>query len=97
MINEIENWYLSNCNEDWEHQNGVSTESLDNPGWRVEIDLVNTKLEKITFQTTEKEEPEQGGLYVRLKIKKFIGAGGPKELNKVLKVFIDWAKDHNAI
>ena len=43
MIKDLENWYFSNCNEDWEHQFGVKIDTLVNPGWRVEIDLEGTK------------------------------------------------------
>jgi hypothetical protein len=97
MIKELENWYFSNCNEDWEHQYGVKFETLDNPGWRVEIDLVGTKLEKMDFKEVNEIEPELEWIVCKVENKKFIGAGGPKELNNILKVFINWARLNNAI
>ena len=38
----LSDWYESNCNDDWEHGYGVKIETLDNPGWLVQIDLFGT-------------------------------------------------------
>lgn len=35
----IDNWLKSQSNGDWEHHNGVTIESTDNPGWMMRIDL----------------------------------------------------------
>ncbi len=48
-LEELQNWYLSECNEDWEHSYGVKIETLDNPGWSVTINLEDTYLETIEF------------------------------------------------
>ena len=44
MINWLENWYSSQCDGSWEHFYGIKIETLDNPGWAVEIDLCETEL-----------------------------------------------------
>ena len=31
-------WYLSQCNGDWEHAYGVKIDTLDNPGWTLEVE-----------------------------------------------------------
>jgi hypothetical protein len=38
----LQQWYLGNTNGDWEHTYGLLIKTLDNPGWRVEIDLLDT-------------------------------------------------------
>lgn len=38
-VSQIENWYAANCDGDWEHQGGLDISTLDNPGWRVQLDL----------------------------------------------------------
>jgi len=43
-IDRLQKWYKSQCNGDWEHQQGISITSCDNPGWWVEIDLSGTPL-----------------------------------------------------
>jgi hypothetical protein len=42
MIQGLQNWYLAKCDGDWEHEFGISIETLDNSGWMVTIDLSNT-------------------------------------------------------
>ena len=95
-MKELENWYLSNCNGDWEHQYGVTIESLDNPGWRVLIDLKGTKLEQIDFEDINNIESESEWIVCKVENNKFIGAGGPHNLNEILSIFINWAKVNKA-
>ncbi len=37
-IERLVRWYAERCDGEWEHHHGVKVESLDNPGWRLEID-----------------------------------------------------------
>jgi hypothetical protein len=32
-------WYLAQCNQDWEHEFGITIATLDNPGWGGPHDL----------------------------------------------------------
>jgi hypothetical protein len=48
-LQELQNWYQSHCDGDWEHSNGVRIGNLDNPGWSVMIDLVGTELAERVF------------------------------------------------
>ncbi|MBL0319091.1 MAG: hypothetical protein IPP74_07360 [Alphaproteobacteria bacterium] len=41
-LNWLMSWYASHCNGDWEHENQIKISTLDNPGWRLQIDLVDT-------------------------------------------------------
>jgi hypothetical protein len=50
-------WYIKNCNGDWEHQYGVKIETLDNPGWHVEIDLIGTRYGSILYCQIIDENP----------------------------------------
>ena len=97
ILEELEIWYYSNCNDDWEHQFGVTIDTLDNPGWRVQIDLEGTKLENVSFEKIENIEPELGWYTCKVEDKKFIGNGGPKKLNKIIEIFLDWAKLNKTI
>ncbi len=45
VLAELERWYLAQCDEEWEHIFGVVLDTLDNPGWRVSVDLVDTPLD----------------------------------------------------
>ncbi|TCD05848.1 rhodanese-related sulfurtransferase [Pedobacter frigidisoli] len=43
ILKWLTDWYKSNCDGDWEHSYGIKINTLDNPGWFVGIDLVDTK------------------------------------------------------
>ena len=45
MINWLQDWYKNQCNDEWEHDYGITIGTLDNPGWDVKIDLIGTSLE----------------------------------------------------
>ncbi len=40
----IEAWYVSHCDGEWEHEFGIRIATIDNPGWHLEIDIVDTSL-----------------------------------------------------
>jgi len=58
LIEEIQNWYERQCDGEWEHHNGVSIESLDNPGWHLTVNLTGTKLAKDSFEVVSSNVPQ---------------------------------------
>lgn len=44
-IQWLSEWFSSQCDGDWEHEFGVRLETLDNPGWRLCVDIVGTGVE----------------------------------------------------
>ena len=92
ILADIQNWYASNCDGDWEHQFGVVIETLDNPGWRVTIDLDDTNLEGKEFQPIEDHQSEESWVDCRVEDNKFLGACDPDRLEEILSVFLGWAK-----
>ena len=99
-LQELQEWYLSQCNKVWEHTYGVSIGTLDNPGWSVEVELTDTYLEGVRFNTQsygvgENAEPNGHDWMVCIvKDNKFVGHGGPRKLEELIKVFLVWAKQN---
>ena len=90
-ISELERWYASQCDGDWEHSYGVKIETLDNPGWRVRIDLQETKrqdakLERVKINRADNDE------WVQYWVEKmqFNIACGPKNLSEAVGIFLRW-------
>lgn len=50
LVKEIQEWFKTQCDGEWEHEHGLTIRSLDNPGWVVQISLENTKLESKPFE-----------------------------------------------
>lgn len=91
MLDLLQNWYVSQYDNDWEHQYGISIDTLDNPGWKVTIDLIGTELEKKTFSQIDMEESENNWMQCEVTDGKFKGAGGPKNLGDIFEVFLNWS------
>ena len=91
LLARLQDWYAANCDGDWENTYGVTIESLDNPGWRVTIDLHGTPLEGREFEAVEIMRGLQDWLDCHVQDKKFVAGCGPRNLNELLKTFFDWA------
>ena len=92
VLGELQKWYESQCNEDWEHQFGVAIGTLDNPGWTVTIDLDGTGLAEEPFQTIEGLSPGRDWIRCWVENAKFNGVGGPQRLEEILTIFLRWAQ-----
>jgi hypothetical protein len=88
LIEQIQAWYAAQCNGDWEHQYGVSIETIDNPGWSVTVDLFGTNLEALRFQTYRDDKGEGDWILCEVSGGKFVGAGDPGKLQTILEIFV---------
>jgi hypothetical protein len=89
-LNILEEWFLQNCDGDWEHSYGIQIETLDNPGWFVTIDLEETFCETKELVPQAIERSTTDWFYCRVRNKRFEGAGGVKNLNDILQFFYQW-------
>ena len=87
----LQKWYASQCDEDWEHTYEVRVGNIDNPGWRVSIDLAETDLEERPFDPVRVERSEHDWILCRVEALKFEGRGGPHNLKEILETFRCWA------
>ena len=94
-------WYLSECDEDWEHSYGVKIDTLDNPGWSLSIDLRETSLEGRPFSKVAHGEPagdltdwrSLGSWWVAdVEGESFKASCGPLDLATVIQLFRDWVE-----
>jgi len=92
IIQWLQEWYKSNCDGYWEHIYGIKIDTLDNPGWIVQIDLSDTPLEheefdKIQYYMSDEEWiicSKEGGVYK--------ASGGPNKLEEILLIFKEWVE-----
>ena len=97
VLVELERWFAAQCNGDWEHDDGIRIETLDNPGWRVSIGLRRTALENVPFVETSTMEPEKNWIRCWVANGRFEGAGGPSMLTEILTVFLAWAAEESRL
>ncbi len=90
VVAAVEEWYLAQCDGEWEHSYGLSVETLDNPGWRVRIDLHGTACADRTFERHEIHRDESDWLVCWVEDERFHAACGARNLAEALGVFLDW-------
>jgi hypothetical protein len=92
-IEFLQSWYRAQTNGEWEHSRGVTIETLDNPGWRVTIDLVETPLEGASMRAVRREKSVQDWLVCEVDHDQFRGNGDPRKLLTILQVFQSWVEE----
>ncbi|NET38268.1 MAG: hypothetical protein F6K19_40765 [Cyanothece sp. SIO1E1] len=90
-VDQLQRWYSSQCDGDWEHQLGIKIETLDNPGWMVTVDLNDTPLQSAPFTAIENTDVEREWISCRVEQRQFRGAGGPHMLSAIIEIFVRWA------
>jgi hypothetical protein len=94
MVEWLQRWYVNQCDGDWEHENGIIIETLDNPGWSISIDLKNTGLEGIKIPYTLKEVSDEDWVGYSIEDNVFKAAGGPYKLNRIIEIFKEIFASH---
>ena len=84
LLDWLTDWYASNCNQDWEHTYGISIATLDNPGWSIEIDLIDTQLEGRQLSEISMKNSDIDWYNISSTGKRFTGYGDGKKLNLLI-------------
>ena len=99
-VEELQSWYLSQCNEDWEHTHGVEIGTLDNPGWSLSVELTDTEMEGKLYPEfsygigNDADKSGHDWLITKLEEGKLIGYGGPLNLEELIEIFLEWVKSN---
>jgi hypothetical protein len=92
-LNWLVDWYARHCDGEWEHSYGIKIRTLDNPGWRLEIDLTGTVLENLPFHEIRHNYDDDVSWWTCfLHDKSFHAACGARDLASVMDVFREWAE-----
>ena len=93
-IKWLQEWLLENCFFDSDHYYKIRIESIDNPGWRLVIQLKNTVMENVEFKKIFiQREDENDWVSCRInEEKEFDSACGPKNLEEMINVFRNWCE-----
>jgi hypothetical protein len=90
-LQELQKWYQSQCDGEWEHRYGLDIGTLDNPGWSVKVDLAGTSLAEQSFTEVRRLEHETDWIHCQVREGAFEGRGGPSMLEEILRIFLAWA------
>ncbi len=92
-VQRLQQWYHSQCDGDWEHGNGISITTLDNPGWSLVVDVSETALAEKPFAKFKRDyEHKVDWIICVVRDGNFEGHCGPTQLQAMLEVFLAWAE-----
>lgn len=94
ILEWLQNWYQKHCVHEWEHSYGVKVETLDNPGWLVQIDVRETPLENKPFPMIDQDRGEGDWIFCKVENCVFQGVGDPQKLARILEAFREWAEEN---
>ena len=86
----LSKWYSSMCVDEWEHFYGIKIETLDNPGWIVTINLLETCYQDKEFISFDNDYSDDDWIKCYIKENQFIGVGDPTKLEKIILIFKTW-------
>ena len=95
-------WYRSQCDDSWEHQHGIKLDTLDNPGWMLTVDLIDTNLQgKRMIELREgisSTEHPVSPLWIHCSVSDnhFSGACDPSQVARLFNVFNQFRCSHNS-
>ena len=92
LLSRLEGWYVSQCNGVWEHDQRFTLDTIDNPGWTLTVNLVDTEWADRAFTTVRTERSEHNWLHCRVDNQVFHAAGGPLNLREMIETFL-WFVD----
>ncbi len=87
----LQSWYLAQTNGAWEHVRGITIETLNNAGWMVTVDLIETPLQDRTMTPLREDLSPRDWLACRVERNQFCGQGDGRKLSAILEIFQRWA------
>lgn len=69
----FQKWYSDQCDGVWEKSHGIKIDTIDNPGWSVIIDLIDTKLNNENFNEVRIDIDASNWILCWVKENKFQG------------------------
>lgn len=88
----LQAYYLSLCDEDWEHQYGFKIDNLDNPGWSLTFDLHETEMADRPFELVRVERSEHDWVFYSATNEVFTAYCGPQNLGEAISIFRRWVE-----
>lgn len=93
LLEWLQNWYREQCDGDWEHLYGIKIDNIDNPGWMVKIDLLETELEDRIFEKVKNDLADDDWILCFVKNGIFEGHGDINKLVEILTIFKNWVEN----
>jgi len=91
-ITRLQRWYIAHCNGIWEHSYGVKIGTIDNPGWKLDIDVAETELASRPFLEVKRDWEVETWISCKVRNEVYLARGGPGMLDEMIRIFLNWAE-----
>ena len=102
----LQKWYSEHCDGKWEHDFGITMETIDNPGWSLTVCVEGTELASAIFEPVKTERSEMDWVQCRVteretrpstlapsrNYRRFEGFGGATNLSEIIGIFRTWVE-----
>lgn len=90
----LQAWYKKQSNGVWEHSYGIKIDTIDNPGWKLIIDLKDTSLQGALVESKFIEKNENDWFSYKILNDQFVAYGGPENLVELINIFKEFFYNH---
>jgi len=87
----LQKWYARHCDGDWEHSYGMKIDTLDNPGWMLTVDLVDTGLSGSSLPSSRIDRSDIDWIQCEVSSDTYIACGGVFNLQEIIGQFLEFA------
>lgn len=101
-LERLAQWFRSQADGTWEQDWGVTLQTIDNPGWMLEVNLDGTPLYNAPFRHLKQHRGKDDWIECAIQdhgraggdehARVFVAAGGPGNLEEIVAIFCDWAE-----
>jgi hypothetical protein len=91
----LQNWFHSQCDEDWEHEHQIVIQTIDNPGWNLIIDINDTIWKDLNTSWVFFENNETDWYGYKCENGIFNASGDLKKLDFLINLFRKFIENNN--
>jgi hypothetical protein len=97
-IKKLESWFAQQCDGEWEHENLLKIETIDNPGWSISIDLTGIITENATNKPWALIRDDVDNWYgFKLVEGVFSAWGGQSSLEELIEILLNYTSENPRI
>lgn len=91
-IHRLQDWFIANCEGDWEHGSGIVISTLDNPGWSIDISVEGTPLAGKIRSLSKTDRSPDDWIHASCDGNVFKIRCGPGNLEEAVLLFLNLAE-----
>lgn len=90
LFTRLDAWYAEQCDGEWEHEFGIKIQTLDNPGWLIQVDLSGTGSEGATLPANLDEDESGTWVHSSADGTELRVACSPRAMEKAMRVVLEF-------